>query len=165
MSLYDKWTNMVTEFVKTKGEVAFWNEYKKVELKIYKDILGNKKFNFTNSILELSDKYEISQDFIIGFIDGIRDSLLNSIDIQTIKLEDKLNFEIDVEKLYFNMLDAKAEYLYNLEEWKEILPKSKMDELNNSWKKSKIVVNPNKVGRNEPCICGSGKKYKKCCGR
>jgi preprotein translocase subunit SecA len=22
-----------------------------------------------------------------------------------------------------------------------------------------------KVGRNEPCPCGSGKKYKKCCGR
>jgi uncharacterized protein YecA (UPF0149 family) len=22
----------------------------------------------------------------------------------------------------------------------------------------------NKVGRNEPCPCGSGKKYKKCCG-
>jgi peptide deformylase len=27
------------------------------------------------------------------------------------------------------------------------------------------VVNKNKVGPNEPCICGSGKKYKKCCGR
>lgn len=24
--------------------------------------------------------------------------------------------------------------------------------------------NTNKVGRNDPCICGSGKKYKKCCG-
>jgi preprotein translocase subunit SecA len=22
-----------------------------------------------------------------------------------------------------------------------------------------------KVGRNDPCSCGSGKKYKKCCGR
>jgi len=22
-----------------------------------------------------------------------------------------------------------------------------------------------KIGRNEPCTCGSGKKYKKCCGR
>jgi len=22
-----------------------------------------------------------------------------------------------------------------------------------------------KVGRNEPCPCGSGKKYKNCCGR
>lgn len=25
--------------------------------------------------------------------------------------------------------------------------------------------NQNKIGRNEPCPCGSGKKYKKCCGR
>ncbi len=24
---------------------------------------------------------------------------------------------------------------------------------------------PKKVGRNDPCPCGSGKKYKKCCGR
>jgi uncharacterized protein YchJ len=24
-------------------------------------------------------------------------------------------------------------------------------------------VRSNKVGRNEPCACGSGKKYKKCC--
>ena len=28
----------------------------------------------------------------------------------------------------------------------------------------KTVRNTNKVGRNEPCPCGSGKKYKKCCG-
>lgn len=26
------------------------------------------------------------------------------------------------------------------------------------------VVKKKKVGRNEPCPCGSGKKYKKCCG-
>ena len=26
-------------------------------------------------------------------------------------------------------------------------------------------INENKVGRNDPCPCGSGKKYKKCCGR
>lgn len=28
----------------------------------------------------------------------------------------------------------------------------------------KTVTVENKVGRNEPCPCGSGKKYKKCCG-
>lgn len=22
---------------------------------------------------------------------------------------------------------------------------------------------PNKLGRNDPCLCGSGKKYKRCC--
>jgi hypothetical protein len=26
------------------------------------------------------------------------------------------------------------------------------------------VVVPAKVGRNDPCPCGSGKKFKKCCG-
>jgi len=29
---------------------------------------------------------------------------------------------------------------------------------------AKTVVKTTKVGRNEPCPCGSGKKYKKCCG-
>jgi len=31
--------------------------------------------------------------------------------------------------------------------------------------KQKPVVGGQKVGRNEPCPCGSGKKYKKCCGK
>lgn len=29
----------------------------------------------------------------------------------------------------------------------------------------KTIVKPAKIGRNEPCPCGSGKKYKNCCGR
>ena len=28
-----------------------------------------------------------------------------------------------------------------------------------------VVRDSPKVGRNDPCPCGSGKKYKKCCGR
>jgi preprotein translocase subunit SecA len=31
-------------------------------------------------------------------------------------------------------------------------------------RKEEVAVG-NKVGRNDPCPCGSGKKYKKCCGR
>ncbi|MEF3692029.1 MAG: SEC-C metal-binding domain-containing protein, partial [Candidatus Moraniibacteriota bacterium] len=31
--------------------------------------------------------------------------------------------------------------------------------------KRKPIVNANTVGRNDPCPCGSGKKYKKCCGK
>ncbi|MBI4847924.1 MAG: preprotein translocase subunit SecA [Nitrospirae bacterium] len=30
--------------------------------------------------------------------------------------------------------------------------------------KPQTVIKDRKVGRNDPCICGSGKKYKKCCG-
>jgi preprotein translocase subunit SecA len=31
--------------------------------------------------------------------------------------------------------------------------------------KRPTVKKDRKVGRNDPCPCGSGKKYKKCCGR
>lgn len=31
--------------------------------------------------------------------------------------------------------------------------------------KKKTVVSEVKIGRNDPCVCGSGKKYKKCCAR
>ncbi len=31
--------------------------------------------------------------------------------------------------------------------------------------KPETVRHAQKVGRNDPCPCGSGKKYKKCCGR
>jgi len=29
----------------------------------------------------------------------------------------------------------------------------------------RAAINPDKVGRNDPCPCGSGRKFKKCCGR
>nr|WP_246516611.1 SEC-C metal-binding domain-containing protein [Salicibibacter cibarius] len=29
---------------------------------------------------------------------------------------------------------------------------------------TKTVVKEEKIGRNDPCPCGSGKKHKKCCG-
>jgi preprotein translocase subunit SecA len=32
-------------------------------------------------------------------------------------------------------------------------------------KKKPVKRAEKKVGRNAPCPCGSGKKYKKCCGR
>ena len=31
--------------------------------------------------------------------------------------------------------------------------------------KKASVKTENKVGRNDPCPCGSGKKYKQCCGK
>lgn len=34
-----------------------------------------------------------------------------------------------------------------------------------NYKHLSTVVNKSKIGRNDVCICGSGKKYKKCCGR
>ena len=41
------------------------------------------------------------------------------------------------------------------------------DGKNNNKKDDKKYISPKdikKIGRNDPCPCGSGKKYKKCCG-
>ena len=35
---------------------------------------------------------------------------------------------------------------------------------NNEPPRQTPIVKKEKVGRNDPCPCGSGKKYKKCCG-
>lgn len=36
---------------------------------------------------------------------------------------------------------------------------------NESFSKQKPITNEKVIGRNDPCPCGSGKKYKKCCGK
>ena len=63
------------------------------------------------------------------------------------------------------MLDAKAEYLIYITTmgWNILRRKEKRN--SKAYKESNIVRNLDKVGRNDVCPCGSGKKYKKCCGK
>ena len=77
-----------------------------------------------------------------------------------------VKIEIDTEKLYYNMVEAKASWPYELPQWSEILSAETRTEL---YKKQKASGTVRRVGHkfypNDPCPCGSGKKYKKCCGR
>lgn len=165
MSLYTRWTDMVVDYVKTKGEAAFWAEYSKLEKNIYKDLLAKHKEVKKTTIAELANEYGTTVEFIMGFVDGINDSLKQSYDLENFEEDSELVFDIDLEKLYFNMLDAKADYLFNLPQWDGIFSEEKRKEIQKDYRESKIVRNENKVGRNDPCPCGSGKKYKKCCGK
>ena len=63
------------------------------------------------------------------------------------------------------MLDAKAEWLYTLPQWDRLLTAERRKELYKQQKSSTTIVKAKKIGRNEPCPCGSGKKYKHCCGK
>ena len=111
MSLYKQWTDMVVEYVKVKGEQAFWNEYMEIEKSIYKEILSKHTQNLTFTIKDLAEKQNTTVEFIMGFVDGINDSLKNQLDLEALTAEEEIVLEVDLEKLYFNMLDAKAEYL------------------------------------------------------
>ena len=165
MSLYSQWTDMVVKYVKTKGEEAFWAEYSDIEQRIYTNILSNHAEVKKTSVNDLAKEFNATEEFVMGFIDGINDSLKKSYDLESIEADQELVFDIDFEKLYFNMLEAKADYLYTLQQWDSIFSDEKRKEIQKSFKDSKIVKNENKVGRNDACPCGSGKKYKKCCGK
>lgn len=165
MSLYKSWTDMVVEYVKAKGEAAFWEEYGTIEKAIYTDLLAKHQEVRTTTIETLAKEYNTTNDFIMGFIDGINDSLKTPYDLETVEANTELVLDMDLEKLYFNMLDAKADYLYNLKQWDGIFSPEKRKEITAEYRKSGTVVNEDKIGRNDPCPCGSGKKYKKCCGK
>jgi len=71
----------------------------------------------------------------------------------------------EADPVIFNMLGAEADYLYSISAWDKVLSTEKREEIIKEFKKSKTVVKEKEPGRNDPCPCGSGKKYKKCCGK
>ena len=78
--------------------------------------------------------------------------------------ETEIDLDINYEKLYYNMRDAKATWLFKLPSWKKVLPDDKAAEIAREYRDANIA-HSEKIGRNDPCPCGSGKKYKKCCGK
>lgn len=165
MSLYKQWTDLAVDYVKSYGEEAFWNEYGTVEKRIYQYLLGHKDEVIALSIQDMSKKFDTTNEFVVGFLDGINDSLKTPGDIENVEKTTVIALDADFEKLYFNMLDAKADYLYSLKEWDLILTEDRKKQIKKDWIESKTIRNENKVGRNDTCPCGSGKKYKKCCGK
>ncbi|HEY5537306.1 MAG TPA: SEC-C metal-binding domain-containing protein [Acetobacterium sp.] len=166
MSLYEEWKNYIEENSKTEDEQnKFWEKYCADEKVLYQKILSNKLKIIEGTVEGLANENKMIASQFMGFLDGINDSLVTSLDLDAIALDTDIKLEIDFEKLYTNMLGVPAEWLYSLEEWDNILSEEKRVELKKEYKRSKTVVNEVKVGRNEPCPCGSGKKFKKCCGR
>lgn len=164
MSLYQTWSKKAYE-PKTQEEYnSFWNEYIPKEEKVYKELLTNHETVFSGTLSELADKFDMDSLTFVGFMDGINTSLTEEYDIETLTEDTPIALNIDFEKLYFNMHDAKADWLYNLSEWESLLSAERREEIAKEYKKSKTVVKGDKIGRNDPCPCGSGKKYKKCCG-
>ena len=144
----------------------FWTEYSGAETKIYSAILDKPEEKVAGKIGELAAAHDVRPVIYMGFLDGINTSLKGGeIEQENLDENSEIELDIDLEKLLYNMLAADAEYLYTLPQWEEVLPAEKIKEIVKAFKKSKTVVKGEKIGRNDPCPCGSGKKYKKCCGR
>lgn len=164
MSLIENWNQFATEQQESPNANQFWNDYFLKERDIYKELLRRKRA-VTGTVDDLAKKFGLDRVLMTGFIDGINDSLKKPLDLEALDEETVVNLGFDKEKLYYNMVAARAEWLYTLPEWDNHLTEERRKELYKEQRNSKTVVNTNKVGRNDPCPCGSGKKYKKCCGK
>ena len=106
------------------------------------DVIDMKAVELLPLIKELFDK-EIIDETINGDYEETKD-LFNSNNREKLKL-----------------LDAKGIY-DDIRSWSSKKP---ISEAEPTPEYHTPIIKDDKIGRNDPCICGSGKKYKKCCGR
>lgn len=164
MALLDEWKKVAYNEKANKGELQkFWQRYFLLEKGVYEQLLVNPDEEVKGTVKELADKYNLSVMDMTGFLDGINDSLKEPNPIDTMEEDTVVSLAFDKEKLYKNMVDSKADWLYDLPMWDDIFDPATKKALYLEQKKSGTVIVGKKIGRNEPCPCGSGKKYKFCC--
>ena len=166
MALLKKWRDMAYSETANKGDLQrLWSQYFEEEKGIYAQLLKNPDEVVTGTVKELAEKYDVTIMTMTGFLDGINDSLKEQNPIEEMEEDTVVNLGLEKELLSKNMVAAGADWLYNLEEWEPIFDEEKRKELYKEQKSSTTVVKEEKIYPNDPCPCGSGKKYKKCCGK
>ena len=165
-TLLGKWRAKAYDQQADKGWLQrFWNQYFVAEKGIYQKLLAEPDTEVKGTVGGLAEKYGVSVETMVGFLDGINESLKEPNPIETMTEDTEVSLAFDKATLYKNMVDAKADWLYKLPEWNAIFTEEEQKALYLEQRKSGTIIKPKKIGRNEPCPCGSGKKYKFCCGR
>ena len=166
MTLLEQWRASAYSREMNKAQLQkFWGTYFAIEKEIYAQLLENPDEEVKGTVKELAEKYNQKVFTMVGFLDGINESLKEPNPIETMDEDTVVSLAFDKEKLYKNMVDAKADWLYELPQWEKIFTPEKRKALYKEQKNSGTVRRGKKIGRNEPCPCGSGKKYKHCCGK
>ena len=163
MSLYKSW--MDKAFSQEGRSIdAVWEEYLPREQKIYEYIIGEKAEKLEGKVSELAARFNMTAEQIVAFVDGINAALPEAYDMETLTEDSDICLTIDFEKLFKLMIEYRADHLSSLPQWDGIFDEETRKRLTLEQKRSRTIVKGEKIGRNDPCPCGSGKKYKKCCG-
>ncbi len=166
MSYFSEWQTRIEDSTDREQYQAFVQNYYELETEAYRRILGGYPATVSGAAADVAGQLGFDGDMVtfLGFLDGINETLRQALDLADIADGTAIALDIDFEKLYVKMHEAKADWLYGLEAWDNVLDAARRADLAKAWRQSKIAVS-SKVGRNDPCPCGSGKKFKQCCGR
>ncbi len=160
MKIYNEWTAKISD----ESSREFFSNYLEAEKVVYANILAENMNKITGVISELAEQFSLDIITFAGFLDGINSSILKPLELEELTEDSNISLEINFEKLLYNMYVAKANWLYTLPEWDNILTQEQMLSVKRQYNVDNTAISQ-KVGRNDPCPCGSGKKYKKCCGK
>jgi len=162
MSLYDAWKRIAYD---AQGQAVkhTWDDYLAQEKAAYRLILSQKLQTISGTVAEIAQQLNFNNTHMAAFVEGIHEAVDGLPPLDELEPHTPLTLNIDFVRLYKKMVEYKAKNLYTLPEWDEILSLDEQKTYYKEQKQSHTVVRAEKIGRNEPCPCGSGKKYKKCC--
>ena len=127
MTYYETWIDNSENVKDQTSYTQYINAYYTMEKDAYDKILSaypdNKEFT-SGKASELASKLGFNKDtmdIFVGFLDGIKTSLKNEFDVESVDDDTQIDLDIDYEKLYYNMRDAKASWLFKLNSWKNVL--------------------------------------------
>ena len=122
MALLEQWRSTAYSETANKGDLQrLWAAYFEKEKEIYAQLLKNPDEVVKGTVKELAEKYDVDIMTMTGFLDGIDESLVESNPIEEMEEDTEVNLGFDKALLYKNMVAAGADWLYELEEWNDML--------------------------------------------
>ena len=126
-TLYQQWQNIAYDETADRSQLEkFWGTYFQIEKEIYEKLLSNPDEAVKGTVKELAEKFGQEVLTMIGFLDGINESLLIEQDLDAVEEDTVVSLAFDKERLYKNMVAAKADWLYELPQWKEIFSEEEL---------------------------------------
>ena len=118
----------------------------------------DRNFSFRSFVRFLQENYTINQEEAEWLVEDCVEGVLIGRSLQEIVEELQVRLEIPDMELLKKIVAQLVELMNNTKQWvlKGYAPREILQQ--------REAPNQQKVGRNVACPCGSGKKYKKCCG-
>jgi len=146
------------------------SDLKTMEKKIKDKFINNR--NERNNLLGIEQGKEIEKRILVQIIDQnwkshiqYLEQLRQVIGLRSYGQRDPLvEYKKEAFLLFENLLGKLKTDLVTMLLNLKIIQKEEEDNSQNKVKENLKSIAKSKIGRNEPCPCGSGKKYKHCCG-
>ena len=85
--------------INSKAGKAIWDKYFKEEKAVYEQLLAQPSDIVKGTVKELAEKYNMELKYMVGFLDGINDSLKEPNPIEDMTEDTEIKLDIDLEKL------------------------------------------------------------------